>query len=57
MNVMMKTEVGKGATSILEEMLREYIAAYTEKGVFVGDVKYLNSYNEIRAYNQEEKGQ
>ncbi len=57
MNIMMKSEVGKGATGVLEEMLKEYIQAFTEKGEYVGDIKYLVLYDEIREYNQKEESQ
>jgi hypothetical protein len=46
-----ETRVGYMATSILEEMCLEYIRAHTKEGKFIGDVKYLDVYINLKRYN------
>ena len=48
---MMDSRVGFGATSILEDLLREYISTYTINKRFVGDLHYLGVYEQIVLYN------
>jgi len=49
----MDTRVGFGATSILEDMCKEYILAMTKNGHFEGDVSYLAKYLELVKYNSQ----
>lgn len=49
----MNTEVGKGATSILEELLYCYIKVHTVNYYYVGNIEYLKKYQELRDYNAE----
>ena len=46
-----EARVGYRATSILEEVCMEYIRAHTENGRFIGDVKYLVAYDNLKRYN------
>lgn len=46
------TRVGHGATSILERELLGYIKAHTVNGVYIGEVKYLESYRVMVDYNK-----
>ena len=48
------TEVGYMSTSILEEIVKEYIGSKTKKGIFTGDVNYLLKYQELKKYNEHE---
>ena len=54
MNPKMRSEVGKGATSILEGMLEDYIVAFIVNGEYVGNEDYLAAYDQIRSYNRKE---
>lgn len=49
-----ETRVGFMATSMLEEFCSEYIASFTIKGKFEGDVKYLDLYKMFADYNNQD---
>jgi len=46
-----ETQPGYVATSILEKVVKEQIIANTHKGVYLGDLKYIDLYNSLTNYN------
>ena len=49
-----ETRVGFMATSVLEEMTLDYVRkSVDEKGRYVGDVRYLTAYDNLKNYNSQ----
>ena len=49
-----ETRVGYMTTSILEDMLFDYIKSSVKEGKYTGDVHYLLIYDKIKQYNRRE---
>jgi len=47
-----ETRVGYMITSILEDMVKDYITAHIIKGIYTGEFKYLQDYQRLREYNK-----
>ena len=45
-----ETRVGFMSTSIIEEMLKDYITAFTNEGKYKGKLEYLKIYRDLRKY-------